>query len=119
MDKPLPSAIADAAIAAVALDPASSHPLHVQLTEQLRQLILARRIAPGARLPSSRQLAKELAVSRSTIVAAFDQLASEGYTEGRHGSGVYVAADLPDHALQISPVPQAAEPSKLPPPQPV
>ena len=51
------------------------------------------------RLPSSRLLADELSVSRVTVTTAFDQLISEGYAEGRHGSGVYVAADLPDYTL--------------------
>jgi GntR family transcriptional regulator / MocR family aminotransferase len=85
----------------MALDPGSASPLHVQLTEQLRQLILSGRLAPGTRLPSSRQLAEELGVSRSTVVAAFEQLASEGYSEGRHGSGVYVASQLPESQLLV------------------
>ena len=88
-------------------------PLHVQLAGQLRQLILSRRLQAGARLPSSRQFAQELNVSRSTVVTALDQLASEGYCEGRHGSGVYVTADLPEHALEIaaSPARRAARAS--------
>ena len=94
LDKPLRKRSGDAAIAAVALDPAADAPLHVQLASQLRQLILSRRLQAGARLPSSRQFAQELSVSRSTVVTALDQLASEGYSEGRHGSGVYVTADL-------------------------
>src|SRR5262249_48375241 len=56
------------------------------------------RLAPGSRLPSSRELARELGVARNTILSALDQLASEGYVEGRRGSGTYVAADLPDKA---------------------
>jgi GntR family transcriptional regulator/MocR family aminotransferase len=106
--KPLRKRSGDAAIAAVALDPAAETPLHVQLAGQLRQLILARRLPAGARLPSSRQFAQELNVSRSTVVTALDQLASEGYCEGRHGSGVYVTADLPEHALEIAAAPAAS-----------
>ena len=66
------------------------------------------RLQAGARLPSSRQFAQELNVSRSTVVTALDQLASEGYSEGRHGSGVYVTADLPEHALEIAASPAAS-----------
>lgn len=106
--KPLRKRSGDAAIAAVALDPAAETPLHVQLAGQLRQLILSRRLQAGARLPSSRQFAQELNVSRSTVVTALDQLASEGYSEGRHGSGVYVTADLPEHALEIAASPAAS-----------
>jgi len=41
-------------------------------------------------------------VSRATIVAAVDELIAEGYAEGRHGSGVFVAPDLPDHVLRAT-----------------
>lgn len=66
--------------------------------EQVRALIQAR-IAAGAfsgsgRLPSSRQLAAELGTSRSTVVAAYDQLVGEGYLEARERSGLFVNADL-------------------------
>jgi GntR family transcriptional regulator/MocR family aminotransferase len=43
-----------------------------------------------------------LGVSRATIVAAVDELIAEGYAEGRHGSGVFVAPDLPDHVLRAA-----------------
>lgn len=90
----------DAAVLDLSLDRAAREPLQAQLTEALRRLILARRIAPGARLPSSRALAEELGVSRVTVVAAIDQLAGEGYAEGRRGSGVYVVSDLPDQTVE-------------------
>ena len=53
------------------------------------------------RKTSSRLLASELSVSRVTVTTAFDQLMSEGYAEGRHGSGLYVAADLPDYNFAV------------------
>lgn len=90
----------DAAVLDLSLDREGREPLHAQLTEALRRLILARRIAPGARLPSSRALAEELGVSRVTVVTAFDQLVGEGYADGRRGSGVYVASDLPDQPVE-------------------
>lgn len=70
-------------------------PLHRRLTNALRRAILEQRLAVGARLPSTRSLAKDLDVSRSTVVAAFEQLATEGYLVGRSGSGTMVADDLP------------------------
>ena len=52
-----------------------------------------RRHAPGrARLPSTRALARDLGVSRAVTEQAYDQLAAEGWIEGRHGSGTFVAA---------------------------
>lgn len=85
----------------VSLDRATAESLQSQLVRQLRRLILERRISAGEKLPSSRSLAEELSVSRVTVTAAIDQLVSEGYAEGRRGSGVYVAEDLPDYVPRI------------------
>lgn len=111
------------ALLSLSLDRGAALPLSAQLTEHLRRLILARRLEPRAKLPSSRSLAEELSVSRATIVAAYDQLASEGYIESRQGAGMYVAAAIPDHALQAeapdrtpSPSPSSAPRLSQPPP---
>ncbi|MEE4237419.1 MAG: PLP-dependent aminotransferase family protein [Anderseniella sp.] len=89
----------DAAITAITLDKAADQPLHVQLTGQLRELILSGRILPGGRLPASRALAKDLGVSRITVTTSMDQLVAEGYAEGRHGRGLFVVPDLPETLL--------------------
>ena len=91
------STFGEAALAGLSLDRADREPLHRQLASELKRLILAQTIASGARLPSSRIYAEELGVSRATVVAAIEELIAEGYAEGRHGSGVFVAPDLPDH----------------------
>jgi GntR family transcriptional regulator/MocR family aminotransferase len=96
------STFGEAALAGISLDRTEREPLHRQLASELKRLILAQTIAPGARLPSSRVYAEELGVSRATIVAAVDELIAEGYAEGRHGSGVFVAPDLPDHVLRAA-----------------
>lgn len=90
-------ASSDAALLAISLDRNLAEPLQAQLARALRRLILERRIGAGGKLPSSRLLAEELSVSRVTVTAAIDQIVSEGYAEGRRGSGVYVAAHLPDY----------------------
>ena len=78
--------------------------LHRQVYRELAQLICARRLRPGARLPSSRALAEELGVSRNTVLLALEQLMSEGYLETRRGRGTYVAVELPDAApLRVDP----------------
>ncbi|MEO1159940.1 MAG: PLP-dependent aminotransferase family protein [Pseudomonadota bacterium] len=92
----------DAAIAAIALDRGSAAPLHVQLTGQLRDMILSGRIAPGGRLPGSRVFASDLGVSRITVTTSMDQLVAEGFAEGRHGKGLFVAPHLPDTSLKIA-----------------
>jgi len=91
----------DAAIAGIALDRASRTPLHVQLTSLLRDMILSGRIAPGGRLPGSRAFAGDLGVSRITVTTSMDQLVAEGFAEGRHGKGLFVAPHLPDTSLKI------------------
>jgi GntR family transcriptional regulator/MocR family aminotransferase len=75
-------------------------PLYRWLYEELRSNILAGRLHPGARLPATRDLASQYGISRPTIVTAFEQLRSEGYVEGRVGSGTYVSKTLPDELLQ-------------------
>jgi len=94
-----PSAILTSA--AIALDPASSVALHRQLYDLLRKTILERRLRAGARLPSTRSLARELGVSRNTVINAFEQLLAEGYLEGKKGSGTFVAGSLPDDLLRV------------------
>jgi GntR family transcriptional regulator/MocR family aminotransferase len=78
----------------VALDRGTGEPLVRQLYRRLRELILSRRLAAGARLPSTRKLSRDLGVSRTVTLEAFGQLAAEGFLETRQGAGHYVA-DLP------------------------
>lgn len=106
-----------AALLSISLDRDIGLPLHAQLARHLRKIILERRVVSGERLPSSRLLAAELSVSRVTITTAFDQLISEGYAEGRHGSGVYVSTDLPDYPVSLDQVPRPsiALPAPIPP----
>ncbi|MER6950727.1 PLP-dependent aminotransferase family protein [Nonomuraea sp. NPDC000554] len=80
----------------VSLSRESSTPLSAQLTDWLRHAMLAGTLAPGERLPSSRGLAAQLAVSRTVVTEAYQQLYAEGWLEGRHGSGTFVApSDTP------------------------
>jgi GntR family transcriptional regulator/MocR family aminotransferase len=67
----------------------------------LRDAIASGRLAPGLRLPSSRELAARLGVSRNTAVAAYELLASEGWLESRGAGGSFVA-ELPRAAVQVS-----------------
>ena len=57
-------------------------------------------MAPGTRLPSSRALADDLGVSRTTTLLAVQQLQEEGYLTGRRGAGTFVAEELPDDLLR-------------------
>ena len=80
-------------------DPAGG--LYRWLYRELRAAILDGRLRPGTRLPATRDLASAYGLSRATIVTAFDQLKSEGYVEGRSGSGTYVSQVLPEQLLDV------------------
>jgi len=77
-------------------------PLYRQIYESIRRAILSGELAAGARLPASRVLAKQLSVSRLTVVNAFEQLLAEGYLEGKTGAGTFVASKIPEDLLQLS-----------------
>ena len=73
----------------------SAVPLAAQIAAQLRTAMTEGQLAAGERLPASRALAAELGVSRTVINGAYAQLFAEGWIEGRHGSGTYVADGAP------------------------
>src|SRR6266704_7220708 len=76
---------------ALAADRHDPGPLTSQIAGQLRDALADGRLATGERLPSTRMLAGQLGVSRTVVTGAYAQLFAEGWIEGRHGSGTYVA----------------------------
>src|SRR5215831_19852134 len=74
------------------LDRRTGGPLRAQLEGQLREAIRSGRLGVGERLPSSRELARELALSRGLVQDCYAQLLAEGYLETRTGSATRVAA---------------------------
>ena len=76
----------------LSLDRECGQPLYRQIEDQLRGAIRERRLRPGTRVPSIRSLARELGVSRLTVVTAYEELAAEGYLVGRVGYGTVVAS---------------------------
>src|SRR5579883_3035104 len=70
-----------------------------RLVEALREAILGGRLAPGERLPPSRALSAQLGVSRGTVVAAYEELVSEGYCAARVGAGTFVTVSPPPRRL--------------------
>jgi GntR family transcriptional regulator / MocR family aminotransferase len=77
-------------------------PVFRWLYASLRAEILEGRLGSGARLPATRDLARQYRLSRGTIVSAFELLKSEGYVRGTVGSGTYVSKILPDSFLRIT-----------------
>jgi len=91
------------------LDPKSAQTLQTQIYEQIRHLILASRLKPGAQVPATRALAAELGVSRNTVLLTYDRLMAEGYLETRPAAGTFVNSELPDDAIHILKQPAPAE----------
>ena len=106
---------AESAALALSVDRRAATPLHVQLAAQLRAFVLSGRVAPGALLPSTRALASELGIARSTAVLAAEQLVAEGYAEGRRGAGLFVSPRLPEDPVR-PPAPRSLAASRPPPP---
>jgi GntR family transcriptional regulator/MocR family aminotransferase len=79
----------------VVLDRTSGRPLSVQLADALRAAAAGGVLRSGDRLPSTRELAAALRVSRTVTSAAYDQLLAEGWAAGRRGSGTFVVGSAP------------------------
>lgn len=97
----------------IKLDSRSSLSLSHQLYTEIRRLIVEGRLVPGTRLPSSRELSRELSVSRSTVSQTYDQLSSEGYLQVIAGSGTFISRDLPDEQLRADRVIVPEEPQQF------
>ena len=88
----------------VVVERASPAPLAVQIAAQLEAAVTGGVLHAGDRLPSSRDLAATLGVSRTVVTNAYARLFAEGWLEGRHGSGTYVADVTPEQSCGSSPV---------------
>lgn len=73
------------------------------LYSELRDAVLSGRFAPGRRLPSSRDFARQHGVSRGTVLAVYEQLIAEGYLTGTTGSGTRVSPNLPIKSTAAEP----------------
>jgi GntR family transcriptional regulator/MocR family aminotransferase len=92
----------------VRLDRSVTEPLRSQLERELREAIRSERLAAGERLPSSRELARELGVSRGLVQECYSQLLAEGFLSARGGSGTRVAAgaahEAPPPGAVVAPI---------------
>lgn len=81
------------------LDRTAEGTLVSQVMAAVRKQIATRQAASGVKLPSIRDLAQRMQVSKSTVVDAYERLAAEGVVQSRRGSGFYVAGHLPPFSL--------------------
>ena len=85
----------------LSVDRSDPRPIQVQLYEGIRALILGGALKPGQRLPSSRNLAEQLSLSRNTAVLAYERLVAEGYVDTKPKAGIYVNEGLPDSGVLL------------------
>src|SRR5271156_4445093 len=85
-----------AAVPMIAVHRKGEKPLHRQIYDAFRAMILERRLQPGQQIPSTRALANELGISRIPVLGAYAQLLAEGYIESRSGAGTFVTISLSD-----------------------
>ncbi|RUF08867.1 PLP-dependent aminotransferase family protein [Pseudomonas aeruginosa] len=83
------------------LERGGQRPLQRQLLDQLRGKVLSGVLRPGQQLPSIRELALNLRVSRNTVLQVYEVLSSEGYITTRSTRGTFVADLLPDRSLSV------------------
>ena len=88
----------------VVVDRAAITPLATQISAQVRAAVTVGVLSTGDRLPSTRDLATTLGVSRTVVTTAYAQLFAEGWLEGRHGSGTYIAEAVLPPGGQAPPV---------------
>ncbi len=77
------------------IDPRAAEPVYRQIADGIRGALTAGRVAPGERLPPTRDLAKALGVNRNTVVAAYDLLIETGEATGQTGRGTFLAGPRP------------------------
>jgi GntR family transcriptional regulator/MocR family aminotransferase len=83
----------------IAVDRKDPKPLHKQIYDAYRALIVGRSLRAGQQIPSTRALASELGISRIPVLSAYSQLLAEGYFEARVGAGTFVCGTLPEQFI--------------------
>lgn len=94
----LPKSQLGAVATLISVDRRAQKPIYLQIYEAFRTRIVHRELRPGQLIPSTRQLARELRVSRFPVLNAYAQLLGEGYFESRIGAGTFIASSLPEES---------------------
>ena len=92
---------AGALLSSIRLDRTSRKTISVQLYMALRDILLCGGMKSGDRLPASRTMAREIGVSRTTVIDALDRLISEGMLVSRVGSGTFVSNSFAAQKLPV------------------
>jgi DNA-binding transcriptional regulator YhcF (GntR family) len=89
----------DLIVPPIVLDKASLLPMSSQIHQQIASAIRSGAIRRGARLPSTRWMARFLRVSRNTLLTAYDELVADDLIQGERGAGMRVIADAPPQGI--------------------
>ena len=81
------------------IEKGSAVPISRQIGGQIATYCASGKLQPGHRLPSVRELARELAVNQNTVLRVYERLVSDGLLEMRHGQGTFVASDARANSL--------------------
>src|SRR3546814_10532939 len=90
-----------ALLASIAIDRTAPSTISTQICAAIRKMIFSGALGAGQRLPSSRTLAQELGVSRTTVINVFDHLAEEGLIDSHTGAGSFVCETLGKHLPKL------------------
>ena len=77
------------------IDRRSGTAVYVQLVQQVKQSVRMGRLAPGAQLPTAREVAEQAAINPNTVLKAYRELELAGLVEPRQGSGTFVCDRVP------------------------
>jgi GntR family transcriptional regulator len=83
------------------IEKGSAVPISRQIAEQIATLCASGMLQAGERLPSVRELARELAVNQNTVLRVYERLCGEGLLEMRHGQGTFVGARASKRQLAV------------------
>jgi GntR family transcriptional regulator/MocR family aminotransferase len=86
----------------ILIDRSTDIPLYKQVYDEYRAAILRGDLRPGQQIPSSREFASSIRISRFPVLDAYAQLLAEGYFETRAGLGTFVAGSLPEQLISVS-----------------
>jgi DNA-binding transcriptional MocR family regulator len=86
----------------IPLDRDGEEPIYRQLIRHIRMQIESGNLPAGARLPASRDLARQLNISRISVVNAYAELRSQGFLSAHAGRGTFVAGDTPNGAAPVN-----------------
>ncbi len=100
----------------IPLDRQAEQPIYLQIRDRIRRLISSGALQPGDRLPSVRELAKEAAVNKLTVIEAYSVLEADGLIHARQGSGYFVNC-CPEIPLNLVSSFAPAQRVVIPPPQ--